>query len=555
LDTKARSARAKWASYIITRSFEYGFGKIELFLWSARKVGLFRHSYRKTLMNHLPEILRVVSQLRDPKLEVINEDYDKSSPENISKLYYGFKSGEFANDQIASASIYGASPTDTRYTTLKTRLKKRLLNSLFLLDLKRKGYSSYSQTFYSSNKRVFLVKTLITLGARNTAMRIAESELKIAQAYHLTSNTLELLSLLRNHQTFIGASQKYEEYDGLLKVALNTLSLELRAAELYQRLTIKFAKKAQIGEDQASESRAYAEELALSSLNCNSFTFMIASFRVQLLAQQASQDFPSSIRVCDEAEKYLDEHPLLASTLRYGEFALSKLASYRNIAAYEPGAVLFPVGSNSWFYYNEDYFLLMMNTLHFGQAEMIFKEATTHPRFDQLPAHRTEKWKIYDLYLRYALYREKETVGSDSDRSLSKTKTFLRSIPNYAKDKQGLNVAVLILQILYLLESEDFDSIINRMEALRTYRGRYLKSNSNRHSALFFKLLQIMENNSFSYKLTKEKSLKYEEALVGGQASRDISDGLQILPFTWLWEQILSKLAQVEKRQGGVRPD
>jgi len=507
-------------------------------------------------MNHLPEILRVVARLRDPKLEVINEDYDKNSTENISKLYYGFKSGEYQNDQVAAASLYAASPTDTRYTTLKTRLKKRLLNSLFLLDLKRRGYSQYGQSVYKNNKRIFIIKTLLSLGVRNTAVRMAESELVEAQTYHLTSNAVELLLILRYHQVVAGTTKKFEHYDRQLKMGLNTLVAECRAMEMYERLSLKIAKKAGFDEDDSREIQEYVAELQFAKTNCDSFAFMIAYYRVIQLAEMARLDYEASIRNSQDAEEYLDAHPLLASTLRYGEFALTKLSSYTKLREFEKGyaaalrcAELFPVGSNSWFYYNEDYFLLMMNTLHFAEAETIFTMATGHARYDQLPEYRKEKWKIFDLYLRYALLRDSDANIESQQRTLPRIKTFLRSIPSHSKDKQGYNVAVLILQIVFLLESENFNEIISRMEALKTYRGRYLKSNSNRQSALFFKLLQIMENNSFSYRITIEKSKKYQEALSAATGTADINEGLLIIPFDWLWEQILHKLEDIEVRQ------
>jgi hypothetical protein len=219
-------------------------------------------------------------------------------------------------------------------------------------------------------------------------------------------------------------------------------------------------------------------------------------------------------------------------------------------ASVQKCALLFPKGSNNWFVYMEYYFLLTMHTQHFVEAEGIYKEISTHPRFESQPAHRLEKWRIFELYLKYALLSIPATAAFEEvHRPQLRIKTFLRSVPTYTKDKQGFNVAVLVLQILYLLESEEFDGIISRMEALKTYKTRYLRGGSQRQSSLFFKMLLVMESSSFSFKLTKDKAQKYYELLLATKSdSSDISEGLQILPFEWLWEQILEKLRVIEER-------
>ena len=87
------------------------------------------------------------------------------------------------------------------------------------------------------------------------------------------------------------------------------------------------------------------------------------------------------------------------------------------------------------------------------------------------------------------------------------------------------------------------------MDALRTYRTRYLRANSNRQSAIFFRMLQIMETSSFSYSVTKQKSQKFYDKMMSTTAElSEIQDGLQVLPFDWLWRKILEMLKQKEEQ-------
>jgi hypothetical protein len=141
------------------------------------------------------------------------------------------------------------------------------------------------------------------------------------------------------------------------------------------------------------------------------------------------------------------------------------------------------------------------------------------------------------------------TVPELAGKSSIDLKKFLRNVPSYTKDKRGYNIAILILHILLLLENNEFGKLISSMDALRTYRTRYLRAGSNKKSAIFFRMLQIMETNHFSYELTKEKSQQYFDKMqsIGADFS-EIQDGIQILPFDWLWKKILEMLKQKEEQ-------
>ena len=59
-----------------------------------------------------------------------------------------------------------------------------------------------------------------------------------------------------------------------------------------------------------------------------------------------------------------------------------------------------------------------------------------------------------------------------------------------------------------------------------------------------------METNNFSYELTKQKSARYFEKMKTTAADfNEIQDGLQVLPFDWLWNKILEMLKQKEEQK------
>ena len=156
---------------------------------------------------------------------------------------------------------------------------------------------------------------------------------------------------------------------------------------------------------------------------------------------------------------------------------------------------------------------------------------------------------MLELHLWYAA--DSTVPAIERVRPERRLEVLLNLTPTLSADKQGHRASLLILHILYLLEIGDFNGIIDRMEALRLYRARYLKATQFPKTASFFKLLQIMENNSFSYKLVKEKGEKeYQKLISATENQEEINEGLQILPYDWLWLKILDRLKEYEAKAG-----
>src|SRR5437867_3305060 len=154
-------------------------------------------------MKYLNEIVRIVTNFRESKVEIVDNTTSLGSEDNVSKLYTSIKNGTVTTDQKAAEIIYGSSFLDTKYTSLKNRLKKGLLNTIFFLDFPP-YVAKQTKAFYKINRDTFIVKILARFGARNSAMKMAESVLKNSQKFDLTPNSIELLSLLRIWSSFYG---------------------------------------------------------------------------------------------------------------------------------------------------------------------------------------------------------------------------------------------------------------------------------------------------------------------------------------------------------------
>jgi hypothetical protein len=504
-------------------------------------------------MTYFPEIIRILDRFREPRIETLDGEFRTSTAEKSFQLYDGIRSGKFATDHIAAHELYEANPTDQKYSTLKSRLKWRLLNTLFHLNLKKAGFSEFAVASYVVNRRAFLVQTLVTLGARYAGIKLADKTLRDALHYEFTSVALNTAILLRTHASLTSSKGAYEKFDGIVKDHLQMIQAEAESWEYYERAQSVVASKANPGEGFQIELAEHIQTLGRWLGRISTVTFMTNYYRLKFMYAKVARDNEEALSVTEEAVQFLRAKPHLVSPARLAEFSLGRLEAYSAMQNYSKAieaarecATLFGKGSNNWFALREREFKLLMLSQKFVEAQDLYDEVTQHPRFVALTAISHEQWKVLDLYLQFAL----QTVPEAESLPIRKKfdlQAFLRFIPVASKDKHGTYVAVLIIHILYMLESGDFNGIIDRMDALRTYRSRYLRGKTNRRSALFFRMLTVMENNSFNYTLTRQKTERlYKQLKATALETPESNEEIQIIPYEWLWDRVLAKLEEYE---------
>lgn len=403
------------------------------------------------------------------------------------------------------------------------------------------------------------MRSLIVLGANRTSIKIGESLIGLCEKYQFTVQEVDVLMILCRRYALSGQIKLYEGAHSQLKKTLLQLNDELLAREYYELASLQLSISTVVGPEFVDKVEKFYNELHAKLSPDNTFEFRINTYRIGIYSNLLKHEYERVIFLCDTAIDYLDENPLFAFTIRYGEFNLQKLESCLFARNYELGTEtakrcqeLLPEGSNNWFLYMENFFLLAMQTGHYQKAMEIYNSATQHERFTFQLDQTKERWKIFELYLEFA---QRISMGEIPEHRTGTfdLKRFLRNVPVYSHDKRGLNVAVLIIHVLLLLEENDFDSIISRMDALRTYRTRYLRSRAAKQSSLFFKMLQIMEDSSFSYKETEKRTRKYyEQLLTIATDTAEIQEGIMILRFETLWKMILELLEKKEK-EGIIR--
>ncbi|MEM1000518.1 MAG: hypothetical protein AAGN35_25925 [Bacteroidota bacterium] len=499
-------------------------------------------------MKKLQEIVRVVGRKRLRRIEVFNE---AGGGTNRSSLYYrfyrGIKEQKYTTDEEAARDLCGTDPTDKKYLMLKSRVRARLINTLFFLD---QTTTRYEAALYKCNRNLVAAKFLLQGNARYTATSMLRSTYNEAEKYGLTAIAIDCLRHLRYGASLNGQEALYRQYNERFKELQRILAAEDLAEGYYQEITLPFARSSANIPQLSQTAFAHLQEIEELRSNLSSFNLELQYFRLRIMAHQIATHYREVLAAAEEGEAFLKEHADFVQQIRFGEFAFYKMAALLHLGEYEKGKSLanrslnyYPEGSLNWMLFLEYYFLLCMHTGNYDKAAEVYKKVTEHPRFEMMNQVRKEKWKIFEAFLTYMM---QDVLQSDNGQFTQKFKVwkFMNEVPIFSRDKRGLNIAILVLQVLFLLDRGDFDGIIQRAEALKVYASRYLKQDENFRSNCFLKMVLLMEKKDFNYERTRKTSEKYYHKL---QTSRfDYKHGslatLEIIPYEHLWQTILEKL-------------
>lgn len=501
-------------------------------------------------MEILKELTTVVTKNKVKRIEMIGNPTNYSS--HVQKLYEGIAEGSLTNDQEGADFFYKEGEyRQIYYTRLKRQLYKRLINSLFFIDINQPEFNDYQKAYYSCHKDYAAIKILIGRNARRNAIQLAEKTLKRALKFEFTDLVVSLARDLRLHYgTILGNHKGYSNYKSIVRKYQKILQAELMAEELYTDLAINFVNSRATKVEIESIAMDYESELLELIENFDSYRLNLFAYLAISLRYQISNDHKNTLRVCEKAISFFDTKPHIASKTAMVNFLFKMLGCYIQLKKHDKGEEvaerclsLLPEGSSTWYNILNHLTILLFHTGQFQKAYEVYKRATSHPNFKTLYKSISEHWLINEAYIEYFISIGKIELDKTEEKKKFRLSKFLNEVPTYSKDKRGNNITLLILQLLFLLQKRQYGKVIDRMEALNIYCHRYLRRDDTFRSNCFIKMLLQLPPAHFNKKAAIRKAKKYSDKLkeVPLETAKQ-SNELEIVPYEMLWEFVLESL-------------
>ena len=504
-----------------------------------------------TLMKNLIEISKIVTKKKVKKIEIFDDHSLKHKGSKFNEFYEALMLGKFKNDRDAATYLYTCSPTDDKYRQLKSRFRKRLLNTLFFLDVNLPSSSGYDRAYFSCNKDWTLVKILLSNNAPHTASALARQILTTALKFKFADVIVNCARILRKYAADTDNIKDYETYDQHSKQFQNVLDAEIRSEELYQRVYMNYHRPHAKTEELKERIDTYCEALVGLSEIYDSPIVLYNMYLVWAYRYEMLHDYQNMLEVCTKAEKYIEDNPRFYQNEKLATFQLKKMSAYLHLRDWKNGKInaekclqSFPVGSDTWFDFMEYYLLLALHTDNFLNAIAIYNDATGNNQFKKLGQLSKEKWKIYNYYLNYLI----DSLGEENPIMLAqRTKAFrLQRFLNdpilYSKDQRIFTVLVIIVQILFLLQKRSYNAVSERIDRLKSYANRQLKKDEYYRVNQFIRLLQQLPKADYNPEYLSNVDKYYDRLIETPFRYRGFILELEIIPYEKLWKMILVRI-------------
>jgi tetratricopeptide (TPR) repeat protein len=510
-------------------------------------------------MNRLKELVNIISPNKIKKIKLLCSNVKDQT--KVMQLYYGIYYNKFEDDQAAIQKLYGGEEVGTKFSKLKNDLETRLLNVILASDMTSPKMNERQRAYYKYFKIWSAANMLLRMGIINYAIRLLEKTLKHFEKNEFTFLALESSRLLRNHYfRHIGDYKKGTFYHQKTLKYQEQYHTETTLAGYMDHIVVHYVKDKSDTSHLQEEINQYvkkAQQLLPQRLNA---TIIYRLKMLEVIKYMNTHNYLETARVCQEAIEYFEkEHPHFRTyiTIFLNQWIISctQLQQYQLATNLIQHAFKYlEKGEYNWFKLMEYKTQLAFYMKNYDLAYSTFQDVYQHPNLPQLPTVVQEKWKLYEAYVQFvqSLGKVKNTSQASKRFRLYK---FLNDVNTFSKDKRGLNIPITIIQACYEISTQNFDKMIDRMEALDKYRSRYLMEEKYIRSNIFIKMLILLVKADFCPNKVLEKVNPYLMDLKK-YPFNEMTAGheLEIIPYTDLWHLTIETLKKPEQFTSASSP-
>ncbi|MDX1943685.1 MAG: hypothetical protein SFU99_24170 [Saprospiraceae bacterium] len=497
-------------------------------------------------MQELKELVLFIDKYLGKKADILN-----TKPlAKLGQLYEGILNGNWNSDEEAAERLYpDEGLSSSAYRKLKMTLKQRLIDQLFTIDLKQADSTDRQKAYYVCYKDWAAAKLLLAKNARLAGIELCQKVLKEAIKYEFSDLCRDATATLRIHYgTMEGDARKFQQYNELYKNYSYLCQQEELAEEYYTELTINYVNTRSLQAETYEKAKHYYQQLENNLKEFDSYRLHLYSRLIQMTIYSSVNDYENTLKVCQEAIAFFEKKEYTANA-PLQIFYYQILVDLITLKEFEKGIHIaqkleayIEVGTFNWFKYQELFFLLSAHTQRFEQAFNVFQRVFSNKKFQLLPGHVAETWKIFEAYL-YYLVKTQAIKEVDEHSMKFKLGKFLNEIPLFSKDKSGMNIAILTIQILFSLLEKEHGTAAEQIEGIKKYCSRHLAKGHTRRSYYFIKMLLQIPQNYFNQQAVLRKSEPILEKLraIPLELSNQSLE-VEVIPYEILWDLALHTL-------------
>ncbi len=455
-----------------------------------------------------------------------------------SRLYHAVKEDKTLDEEILLDRLYNNKDKEDAYKMLKSRVKRKLYNQLFFLDIdKNQIIGKVTSLELKCRKLLYFAEVLRSLGEIELAEQQFKKVLTITESAELTKYAIDALEkylILVAERKF--KVQYFEEVTFKLHKLYEIYEYERKTKLLYY--DVRFHVKLGVQSNYKlleSFTKVLNEMDQYWRASGSSIVFMLL-YRVKMLYYEYVGDAEGHI-------DYLNKSHLLFKKGKINKLYFSEnlnnfllVFAYLRAKKYKQGFKeaevlkgILQEGTSNWFANLENYFMLAVHSRNYKKAEEILTEVLTNKYLKDLTSFAQERWLLFYKYMGY--------ISGFSMAGFSS-----RKMKFVSQDKKGYNVWSLILDFIVALQQDKPELLTREKDRVRKFMSKYLKSKEDARTKIFLKLLLIIGKELDDAKVCRKKCAYMFKKLKQTPAPGIAFAETEIVPYESLLEIILQRL-------------
>jgi len=503
-------------------------------------------------LEELIALAKVVNRQKVKQIDVITSDNPLS--EKAKLFYNGLIDNRITSDEDALQLIYSDTKVSSKYRKLKNRLKQKLINTLFFIDVQTYSITEYQNQLVRGYLIMSAIQILISKGEKKAAVSLAEQALKNAIRFDLTEIVYFISTILYQHYTVFSYSKsKSQKYSKLDKLYAEYFQFEYYARRLFTYYGQFINQNVQFDVNKVpADVLDNVEKITRKLESIPTYYFNINARNALYFKAYLELDSDRMEIISREA---IDYFKTKSGFSKIGEFSFLQKAGIANqalkrfdqaIEVYNMAYKLNPmIGGTAWFNIRNHLFNSHLHLKEYQKSYQYLLEATSNKKFRKLYDLYKEPWLIKEAYMHLLIKMGKVSEDKEAEQKLRpfRISRFLNEVEHFSKDKRGLNIAVHIVHVLHLFLRRQEDQLERRLDALNQYSFRYLRNDDTLRSNAFIKMLQKMPDSAYHpIKLQREADKYYQRLVAAPMIIAENSKEVEVIPYEHLWEIVIELL-------------
>ncbi|MBK8567064.1 MAG: hypothetical protein IPN76_27985 [Saprospiraceae bacterium] len=507
----------------------------------------------------LQELIHLVTKYKRKEVKVLG--YNPDANDRYEVFYNLLAEGKLLTDDEAARHFFGDGKdgSHTEYRNMRNSFFKRLVNTFFFIDVKKAEFNDAQAALHTCYRNMAAVKMLEAKGARHSSHEVAEKTIEQAIKYELTEVILELARNLLGYYAYKEQDEKKRiYYERLVDENYEVLGVTIQAEKMYLDLIAPYVKSKASKPWVSEKAAAYLAILEPLVQKHHAHRLHLYYHVIANLQRASVHDYAGTAEVCKRAIRYFEARFATPKSVP-GMFAHTLVVSLTMLHKYEEAEEwakyaenLAEAGTHNWFKGLEQQIVLQFHKQDYQAAYAVYAKASAHKHFGHLATIEQQTWKLHEAYIQLLITAGKiKPTEAERKKSGFRPTKFLNEVPDFSKDKRGMNIPVLMVHGIFLLYLKRYDDAYDRFLALDKYADRNLKEGDDAfRSFCFIKALLQIQKADFKRKDSEEKSADWIRRMSTQPVMlADAPHEVENIPYDHLWAMAMEAL----EREVGVK--